>query len=299
MSPVANLAAITQSGTEAMTWTLMQEFVNSRCLVLVDNANISRLSLDKDTRKSEPRSSPAHTARPESRRKECQPSGQNRNIYCRYCSTTEHSIFDCPVLEPLSVLDRREKINGSGRCFNCLSDKHKKKDCPSTRKCGKCKQKHHTILHHEAGQQQSSTQATHVQANHAANGMSNGIKLTDQVKLEGSDGRLYPYRAFLDTGLPVNFTSERAVKFLKLEREPVRLTLSGTGGVPAGHIKHMVEITLHSKVNRDFCLAVPAYVQGTVTKGNMPAERLNTNNWKHLDGLRLADPNYDKPEAVD
>uniref|UniRef100_A0A1I7V2F0 Integrase catalytic domain-containing protein n=2 Tax=Caenorhabditis tropicalis TaxID=1561998 RepID=A0A1I7V2F0_9PELO len=61
---------------------------------------------------------------------------------CHFCKSAEHSGYTCP----LSVAEREEAVKKRGRCFNCLSPKHRSRDCPSKGSCARCHKRHHTTI---------------------------------------------------------------------------------------------------------------------------------------------------------
>ena len=61
----------------------------------------------------------------------------------------KHLLFMCPKYKALPLNQRWIFVKKTKRCYNCLSDKHDKKDCPSLKYCRLCepkKEKHHTTL---------------------------------------------------------------------------------------------------------------------------------------------------------
>ncbi|PIC11870.1 hypothetical protein B9Z55_028783 [Caenorhabditis nigoni] len=82
---------------------------------------------------------------------------QSYKSCCLFCQKSDHTHNNCP----LSPEERGMATKRAGRCFNCLSQRHQKRDCPSPMNCAKCGQRHHTGLcwdrkKQEAGQKESS-----------------------------------------------------------------------------------------------------------------------------------------------
>lgn len=57
----------------------------------------------------------------------------------------------------MSPSDRYNKIKQCKLCINCLAAEHKVQECTSSYTCRKCKQKHHSLLHRD----NSNTNTTH------------------------------------------------------------------------------------------------------------------------------------------
>ena len=66
---------------------------------------------------------------------------------CTFCGEGRHLLYKCEKFLKISVKDRFRFIQKEKRCANCLSPKHKTKECTSTYRCLTCGQSHHTLLH--------------------------------------------------------------------------------------------------------------------------------------------------------
>ncbi|XP_011870722.1 PREDICTED: uncharacterized protein LOC105563611 [Vollenhovia emeryi] len=69
---------------------------------------------------------------------------------CIACSGA-HPLIKCVSFKAKSASDRRDCVQRSGACYNCLG-KHRVRDCQSNKRCGVpgCQRKHHTLLHPKA-----------------------------------------------------------------------------------------------------------------------------------------------------
>ncbi len=72
---------------------------------------------------------------------------------CTLCKSTDHRIFKCSMFDQMSVENRYAKIKELGLCFNCFSEGHRTKECPSKIACKTCNKRHHTMLHKTAAEQ--------------------------------------------------------------------------------------------------------------------------------------------------
>ena len=65
---------------------------------------------------------------------------------CEKCRGN-HILATCPDYQQCSPNQRFDIVSKSNLCSNCLSNKHKKQNCPSTKRCQTCSGYHHTTLH--------------------------------------------------------------------------------------------------------------------------------------------------------
>ena len=103
-------------------------------------------------------------------------------------------------------------------------------------------------------------------------------------------------RALLDTGSLASFVSERLAQILKLRRFTQNARICGIAGLSHGSgkqsVTHFLVSSIHSPVRK---LNVSAFIVPQVTC-DLPAHPVTTKkSWKHLESLKLADPEYNKP----
>ena len=65
---------------------------------------------------------------------------------CAFCGSEDHRNYQCEKFSKLSVNERNELAKAKFLCYNCLSPKHRSKDCKSKIFCKKCKKRHNTLL---------------------------------------------------------------------------------------------------------------------------------------------------------
>lgn len=70
----------------------------------------------------------------------------NTQPSCTYC-TGEHYIFNCKDFVKQPVEQRKEFVQKSRLCFNCLKPNHNVYRCKHTTSCRVCRRKHHSLLH--------------------------------------------------------------------------------------------------------------------------------------------------------
>ena len=68
------------------------------------------------------------------------------NKSCEKCKGS-HILATCPEYQKCAPDQRYNIVSKNNLCSNCLSNKHFKQSCPSTKRCQTCKGLHHTTLH--------------------------------------------------------------------------------------------------------------------------------------------------------
>ncbi len=81
---------------------------------------------------------------------------------CPACSGNCTFLTKCETFKGWDILHRRQVVNSTGRCYNCLSPTHILKDCNSRHRCHISNQPHHTMLHWETGSYQATPVSTSV-----------------------------------------------------------------------------------------------------------------------------------------
>ena len=135
---------------------------------------------------------------------------------------------------------------------------------------------------------------------HFTNGRQGSILLmTCQVMIRGSNGSLTQARALLDSGLEASFITERLAQQLRLPRRHSPMIAYIGGVTPQVRPKGLVKVQVTDRSQAGKVHTVEALVLPRITS-NIPATPVRSRqNWKHLDGLSLADPDYGTPKAVD
>ncbi|CAG7718239.1 unnamed protein product, partial [Allacma fusca] len=209
---------------------------------------------------------------------------------CRVCSES-HLTFKCPTFHKQSITERRDTLKSRNLCFNCLASGHRTNTCPSTSTCKKCKKKHHTMVHYEGSTPEVSTLTT-LHANH-----SQVLLGTAVIQAQDRFGDLHPVRALLDSASEVSFVSERCVKKLALPTKFINLSIKGVSGTTIGSSTQVAQIKVISRIH-EYSTTIEAYVMKKVTS-RLPSSPVNPTKLTHIQGLKLADPFYYKPEDTD
>ena len=80
------------------------------------------------------------------------------NKSCEKCKRS-HILATCPEYQKCAPDQRYDIVSKNNLCSNCLSNKHFKQSCPSTKRCQTCKGFHHTTLHDPSKQVKRPTAA--------------------------------------------------------------------------------------------------------------------------------------------
>uniref|UniRef100_A0ABD2WYW1 Integrase catalytic domain-containing protein n=1 Tax=Trichogramma kaykai TaxID=54128 RepID=A0ABD2WYW1_9HYME len=237
---------------------------------------------------------------------------------CPVCAE-EHTVEQCSKFRKQSVDERKQTLGQKRLCYNCL-DPHMLRDCKSTAMCFTCNGKHHTLIHtpfKKAGAKGSSEKkkapsqahienvkeevvspqnvlATASSASHDEDIES--LLATASIRVYSSDGQNTTVRALLDQCAQSSFVTEALCQRLCLKKRRVNVPVSGIGQ-GLSNSRSEVELAIRPHFPSRFELTLKAYVLPTITS-YQPSCR-DTKKWPHLKGLRLADPNFEKPGRID
>ncbi|XP_055919024.1 uncharacterized protein LOC129951048 [Eupeodes corollae] len=117
------------------------------------------------------------------------------------------------------------------------------------------------------------------------------------IKVKSAQGDFVQLRALIDPGSQATFITESAVQLLGLKKIPTSFDVSVLGQNKANSCKHFVNLNLSSNYS-DFITSTRGYIYKTLT-GLLPNEEVFANRWKHLQGLKLADPSFNRPGNID
>lgn len=243
---------------------------------------------------------------------------------CEFCSDT-HKLSMCRKFASRDVNHRRNFIQTSGLCFICLGANHGAKACQNKLKCKLCHRRHHTLLH-PTGTEKYSPHANCVEVESDGKDSSNGIGphseagnvekstfvacsfstgnvkqvllATALVNAESRNGSHQVLRALLDQGSQGNFVTESTANDLKLKRTPIQGKISGVGGDKSLVSKAIVTLNIKSRSNPNNCFTVQAYVLKSITSF-LPNRKLAQLDFAALEGIELADPEYNRPNKID
>ncbi|XP_041973748.1 uncharacterized protein LOC121729336 isoform X1 [Aricia agestis] len=207
-----------------------------------------------------------------------------------------HYLFSCQSFRNLDVDSRIKKASESNVCMNCLRPGHTDKRCKLSH-CKYCTLKHNTLLHRDPENQSSNNIV--LSTNTDTSDMSNQkIVLLSTALANAADvnGKLHPVRLLLDNGSTSNFITRDFCEKLGLSKEGTTSTVSGING-QISKTSESCTLTVQScfggyKVNLT-CFILPYITH------SLPGSYVDKNLINIPPGLKLADPKFYVPSAVD
>ena len=212
---------------------------------------------------------------------------------CVCCKGEKHPLYSCTKFRSLSHDEMISLLRKHGHCLNCLRPGHFVKDCKSLHHI--CQNPHHTLLHIDKPKENPEAPSNHA----SVTLHSNLLLMTCQVLVKSPQGTMQ-VRALLDSGSAVSFVSERVAQSLRLCRFSQNVQICGVTGVPLEDSHHSLSSFKIAPVyNPKWQLTVNAVVVPHVTC-ELPTKHVPLNQeWEHVKGLKLADPDFGKPGKVD
>ena len=222
---------------------------------------------------------------------------------CVACKRDAHPLNNCGAFLSMSRDERWELIRKNGFCMNCLKAGHMANKCRASPACKKCRKTHHTLLHSnyskpsEEPPTENVSSVTHVPQSSKRKQV---LLMTCRAKVSGPDGSVIQARVFLDPGAACSFITERAAQQLRLPRRKDSTLIAGIAGVNAIRTRGAVSFTVCHVLGTGKKIRVEhAFVLPRVTT-DMPASPVDSiSQWKHLEDLDLADPDFGTPGRVD
>ena len=132
---------------------------------------------------------------------------------CPLCSEN-HYPYHCSVFKGYTPAQRKEHVQAHSLCRNCLKAGHTPETCRSTYKCKTCRGQHNSLLHEDEARVASPVLGL---SSVAAAAVRDGLVMTANVLVTGTNGITTVARAFLDSGSTVSLVSNRLRKTLALK----------------------------------------------------------------------------------
>lgn len=241
--------------------------------------------------------SPEKTSQPDPREK--------RSFSCQVCKLQPgHLLVHCSQFKKNSPKERHQIIKDLNRCFLCFSE-HLASQCKSTKSCVQCGKRHHSLLHLSDTDRQTDepevTTSAHVTVAAAAKVKHYHTSIllsTALVKVQNENGEVITVRALLDSASQSSFITENCVYRLGLSREKTKVTVQALSGTPVPVVRGSTTITIRPVHHDSPKLAVNVLILPRIT-GPIPTNRIQVSPWPHIEGLKLADPEYYEPLPVD
>ncbi|XP_062713939.1 uncharacterized protein LOC134290759 [Aedes albopictus] len=294
-------------------------FLKDQCRVLerceVDNPSSAKSLPGKSAQSNaKPAIVKVHSATPDA-----------SNESCSFCGMS-HFSYQCPEFRKLSVLERVSKVKESRSCFNCLRRGHNSVDCSSKNRCSKCGKRHHSLLHDDGKKPDQSVslpaaspkpadavqkpvpvspQASNTDSVQSATvssscsqsiALPNVLLLTAMVHLLDKFGHPVPCRAFLDCGAQTNLLSTSMFVKLGFDGLPVNVDIVGVSSTRSKS-NCLVDVRLRSQCS-DYQTTLQCLVTAKITNP-LPSRQIDISEWNIPSIIKLADPNFNVPAAVD
>ena len=270
---------------ELPTWELMEDCLQKRAKILESSAR------QRDTEPKRRRFESKGVARGN------KSFHASSSMNCVKCNR-QHPLEKCTDFINLGLSQKFDLLRKHKICFNCLSGSHLKNNCTSTWRCRLCQFKHHSILHYEKKNPDTENQQSTSTVAHATNQIKNQqvMLATAVVFIKDFGGKNHECRALLDIGSTENFICESLVQRLKLKRQSISLPIGGINDT-SSRIKASVKSDM-SSLDMKYERLLKFLVIPKIT-GNLPYTSINVANWNIPEGIKLADPAFNKAQKVD
>ena len=226
-------------------------------------------------------------------------SVQNREIApCKYnCSLCpeKHYCYHCSIFKSFSPKQRKDHVTANALCVNCLKPNHTAEQCRSLYRCAVCKLKHNSLVHEETAALVSPA----LGLASASATIPDGLLMTANVLVTGSNGVTTTARAFIDGGSSVTLISNKLKTALALKPTGQHMSIDGVAGF-VGETQHpVVKLTLSSPRDKTWERQITAISMPKVIRDLPLKDASITVGMPHLQNLVLADPLYHKVGPVD
>ena len=235
-------------------------------------------------------SQPVRVVAPQSVRSEYPPCRYS----CPICSEN-HYAYHCSTFKDYTPAQRKEHVLANSLCSNCLKPGHASENCRSTYKCKTCKAKHNSLLHED----QVSVSSPAIGLISAAAAAKDGLVMTANVLLTGTNGITVTARAFLDSGSTVTLVSNKLRKTLALRSSGGSLCIDGVAGFESDTPNPLVHVTLSSNYDKTWKRDITAEAMPKVIRDLPLKDASVVRHMPHLQGIALADPVYHRPGPID
>ena len=213
---------------------------------------------------------------------------------CTLCSE-KHYCYHCDKFKAFSPKQRQEHVARNSLCQNCLKPGHTSEQCRSLYKCAVCKLKHNSLLHDDSAALASPA----LGLASASAIIPDGLLMTANVLVTGTNGITHTARAFIDGGSSVTLISAKLKTALALKPTGQKMSIDGVGSF-VGETQHpMVHLTLSSPRDKAWEKHITAISMPKVIRDLPLKDASITTSMPHLQNLVLADPLYHKVGPID
>ncbi|CAB0029097.1 unnamed protein product, partial [Trichogramma brassicae] len=242
------------------------------------------------------------------------------NSFCPVCSES-HTLEQCSKFREQSANERKGTLIRKHLCFKCFGS-HIAKDCEVDAACFMCNGSHHTLIHTtfkkqgerkspEENEVSSDEQGEQSDSDEGSNPTKSVLTATDsnvheegqeallstaRIRVSSDEGSVATVRALVNQCAQSSIVTEDLCRRLHLKKRRVKVPISGIGKGAAKSCAE-VRITIRPHFESSYTLTLKAYVLPEIT--DYQPDSGDSEAWSRLRGLRLADPNFDRPGRVD
>ncbi|KAE9523284.1 hypothetical protein AGLY_016232, partial [Aphis glycines] len=236
----------------------------------------------------------------------------NKAKHCTICNRGEHFLYRCPEFKTFSVPRRREYTRTNKLCFSCLSSTHMVDTCKSKYLCGKCQQRHHTLLHFSSESEPTTTTNQERVSIDGGEGGSVNTKFSGMsasgttvllgtaiVRVLDARGNYHMVRVLLDSGSQISAITTDCVARIGLARRKCESEIVGLSQSPVTQVRGSTSCSFipHHMSNPKFnCHELIILPKLTSVLPSTPLPPEIRTRYQHL---VLADPQFDTPSQID
>ena len=226
------------------------------------------------------------------------PAQKREDYPCKYdCTlcTEKHYCYHCSTFKAFTTKQKRDHVTANNLCVNCLKQHHTAEQCRSLYRCSVCNQKHNSLIHNEEGALCSPA----LGLASASATIPDGLLMTANVLVTGSNGIQMTARAFIDGGSSVTLISDKLKTALALQPTGQHRSIDGVAGFVGETQRPVVKLTLSSPQEKRWEKPITAIALPKVIRDLPLTDASITLGMPHLQNLILADPLYHKVGPVD
>ena len=228
------------------------------------------------------------------------------NNDCPVCKEV-HTIYSCPTFKGWNVGRKGEFARENNLCYNCLSRGHPAHRCSSTTRCKECSGRHHSYLHRTTAssdaeeEEDRSTERPKGAVNRLTikrTDLKGGTSFTPTVMVTvTAGGCVQAVKTLIDQGAGMNLITARLANQLKARPQPNTNDITCVKGDV--DIKDQVDLVVAAMFGTEEQeLEITALVMDHITSDSPADDLRDIKDSEVLQGLNLADPNWDKPGRI-
>ncbi|XP_070526958.1 uncharacterized protein [Cardiocondyla obscurior] len=221
-----------------------------------------------------------------------------RPSHCSLCQGA-HYVLSCKEFQKRTPRERRELARKNDLCTNCFG-KHRLDACPSTKTCVTCHRRHHSSIHEvfaaEEARGSEGATALHLQEERTERPVV--LLATARIIAMDVHGSPVVTRALIDPGSEISLISESLAQRLRLPRTAASTVVYGVGGRRSGAARGRISVNIAPHFSPSESFRISALILPRVSGSGGGLARV-ADNWPHVRGLRLADPDFDVCQTVE